>query len=111
MMPSMAKKPALTLSPETLVATRQLGAALRAARIRRRLTQAQLASRTGTGVATIQRMERGEPGLSIGTLLETLAVLERSWLGELVQRVADDAPGRQMEQRRLPKRVVHREEF
>ena len=105
----MAKKPALTISPETLAASRQLGAALRTARIRRRLTQAQMAGRTGTGVATIQRMERGDAGVSLGTVLEALAVLERSWLSELVQMVVNDEPGRDMELRRLPKRVMNRD--
>lgn len=106
----MAKRAAPLLSPESLVAVRRLGTALKHARVRRRLTQAQLASRAGIGVATVQRMERGDPGLGLGSFLEVLAVLERNWLDEVVRTVESDVAGRQMELRRLPSRVVNRDD-
>lgn len=104
----MAKKAALTLSPETLSAVKRLGESLRIARIRRRLTQAQLATRAGIGVSTIQRLERGDAGLGLGSVLEVLAVLERGWLEALIDPVHADDPGRALERRRLPTRVVNR---
>ena len=104
----MSSKPQSTLSPETLAATKRLGGALKRGRVRRRLTQAQLAARADIGVATVQRMERGDPGLSLGAFFEVLAVLEREWIAAVIQPIESDPTGLAIEQRRLPSRVVIR---
>lgn len=101
----MPKKPALTLAPETLTACRQTGRAIRDARARRRLTQAQLAERAGCGVATLRRVEKGDPGVSYGTTMEVMAVLGRDWLGQIASMVSADPAGHELERLRLPSRV------
>ena len=104
----MAKK-SHPLTPETLTANMRLGAAIRDARVRRRLTQAQLAERAGCGKVTIGRLESGDPGVSIGTTLEVLATLEREWLASVVAIPEQDLQGRALERLRLPQRVINRE--
>jgi transcriptional regulator with XRE-family HTH domain len=52
-----------------------LGRDVRAARIRRRITAADLAARAGTSPNTIGRLEKGDGGVGIGTLADVLVVL------------------------------------
>ncbi len=89
----------------------RLGRAVKHARLRRRLTQAQLASRAGLGVATLQRLEGGDPGIALGSFLEVLLVLERDWAQDIVQLLEQDLPGRALELRRLPARVGKSDAF
>ncbi len=51
-----------------------LGAQIRLARTLRRLTQAELAERVGVSALTIGKIERGDPGVSIGSVFEAAAV-------------------------------------
>lgn len=57
-----------SLTPAPVVA--RLGAALRAARIQRRLSQSDLARLAGVSPSAISQAERGQRGLSLETLLE-----------------------------------------
>lgn len=52
-----------------------IASAVRAARRRHRLTQAQLAGLSGTGLRFISELERGKPSISLHKLLPVLAVL------------------------------------
>ena len=52
-----------------------LGARLRAARMRRNMTQSQLAERVGVSVPTIGKIEDGVPATSMATMLRVLATL------------------------------------
>lgn len=104
---SMAKKAFPTLAPETLSAAKRLGGSLKRARVRRRLTQAQVSRRADIGLATLQRLEQGDPGVGIGAVLEVLSVLERNWLSAVIEPIESDAQGRALEQLRLPSRVVN----
>lgn len=52
-----------------------LGKAVRAARKRHALTQADLAGLSGTGVRFISDLERGKPTLEFGRVLTVLQVL------------------------------------
>ena len=54
----------------------QLGALIREERIRRNLTQQELAHLTGTGQKTISRIENGNEGATLETLFKLLAVLQ-----------------------------------
>ena len=54
----------------------QLGALLREERIRRNLTQQELADLTGTGPKTISRIENGNEGARLETVFKLLAVLQ-----------------------------------
>ena len=62
-------------SPKSRSALVQLGRDVRAARIRRRITAADLAARAGTSPNTIGRPEKGDGGVGIGTLADILVVL------------------------------------
>jgi transcriptional regulator with XRE-family HTH domain len=52
-----------------------LGDRLRAARLRRKLTQAMLAERVGVAVPTLRKLESGDPGTSLATVIRVLQVL------------------------------------
>ena len=56
----------LTLSEEE--GLQDLGYAIQLARLRRNISQDELAIRTGSSRATIARLEKGDPGISIGLL-------------------------------------------
>jgi transcriptional regulator with XRE-family HTH domain len=72
-----------------------LGERLRAARRRRRLTQAVVAARVGVSKQTIAKLEGGNPATSLATMLRVLQVLG---LGEQIDRLAvDDELGRRLQ--------------
>jgi len=80
-----------------------LGERLRDARRRRRFTAEETAARVGITAVTLRRLERGEPGVGVGTLARLLTVLS---LGSDVDRIAiDDALGRRLDEARLPERA------
>lgn len=54
----------------------QLGTLIREERLRRNLTQQQLADLTGTGQKTISRIENGNEGATLETVFRLLAVLQ-----------------------------------
>lgn len=86
-------------TPETFpAAARQLaalGERLRAARRRRRLTQAVVAARVGVSKQTLAKLEAGNPTTSLATALRVLQVLG---LGADIDRLAaDDELGRQLQ--------------
>lgn len=81
-----------------------LGRRIRLARIRRSLTQAEIASRTGLNRSTIVDLEAGKPGVAIGSVAAVLATLglegrlsgalERDELGEGLEMSARRRAGR-----------------
>lgn len=52
-----------------------LGQMIKAARMKRKMTAQELATRTNVSRGVIQRIEAGEPGTSIGTAFEAAVVL------------------------------------
>ncbi|MBU8874601.1 helix-turn-helix domain-containing protein [Reyranella sp. MMS21-HV4-11] len=52
-----------------------LGQLIRRARIDRKLTAGELATRAGVSRGLIQRIERGDPGCTIGAVFEIAAIL------------------------------------
>lgn len=83
------------LSGEELETLRVLGERVRLARLRRNLTQAELADRMGVRRLTVVSLEQGRPGVTLATTLKALTVLgytER--LGDLL---ASDPIGEDME--------------
>lgn len=73
----------------------ELGARLRAARLRRRMTQAALAARADVSLPTLRKLEQGEPSSSLATLLRALQVLG---LDRDVDALAsDDEVGRRLQ--------------
>jgi transcriptional regulator with XRE-family HTH domain len=76
-----------------------LGERLRAARLRRRLTQAVVATRIGVSTPTLAQLEAGNPRTSLATLLRLLEVLG---LGTDIDRIAvDDELGRRLQDMEL----------
>jgi hypothetical protein len=86
-------------------ALQKLGRDIRDARLRRRIPTAILAERASTSRMTLNKVEKGDPGVALGTYAAVLFVLgmaER--LGELAD-VRTDSVGLGLEEERLPQRV------
>ncbi|APT35024.1 transcriptional regulator (plasmid) [Methylobacterium phyllosphaerae] len=67
-------KTAAIISTEELESLRLLGQRVRLSRLRRNLTQQELAERMGVGRLTVVSLEKGRPGVSLLTLLKALTV-------------------------------------
>lgn len=63
------------VSPAVMRNLRTLGLDLRDARLRRNLTMEVIADRAGTTRQTINRIEKGDPGVSIGTYAGMMSAL------------------------------------
>jgi transcriptional regulator with XRE-family HTH domain len=91
-------------SPKSRTALERLGDDLRRARLTRRVAAADLAVRAGTSPSTIARLEKGDPGVAVGTLADVLVALG------LIVRLADlvdirkDELGLAMTSERVPQR-------
>lgn len=76
-----------------------LGERLRAARLRRRLTQAMLAERVGVTLPTLRKLEGGDPSTSLSVMLRALVVLG---LAQDIDRLAaEDTLGRELQDSQL----------
>jgi len=83
----------------------KLGGDLARARRKRRLTLAMMAERTGVGLNTCARMERGDGSVAMSAYAMALFVLGfRPALGDIADARRDDL-GLQLDDERLPKRV------
>jgi transcriptional regulator with XRE-family HTH domain len=72
-----------------------LGARLKVARLRRRLSADMVAQRAGIARATLHRIELGDPGVSLGNFARVMQVLR---LEEDLKRLAvDDELGRKLQ--------------
>ena len=86
-------------------ALRKLGADIRDARRRRRIPTAIMAERAFISRMTLNRAEKGDPGVSLGIYATVLFVLG------MTDRLADlcdprhDAVGLSLEEERLPQRI------
>jgi hypothetical protein len=86
-------------------ALRKLGADMRDARLRRRISTAIMAQRALVARMTLHKAERGDPTVSMGTYATVLFVLGMTdRLAELAD-VRSDALGLLLEEERLPKRI------
>jgi transcriptional regulator with XRE-family HTH domain len=86
-------------------ALRKLGGDLRDARLRRRIPAAVLAERASISRTTLVKVERGEPGVSLGiyaAVLFALGLVDR--LAELAD-VRHDPRGLALDEEHLPKRI------
>lgn len=68
----MSRRP---LSPASAEALDILGSSIRAGRLRRRWTIDELAERVGVSRPTMIKVERGDPGVAAGTVLEAAALV------------------------------------
>jgi len=86
-------------------ALRKLGHDIRDARRRRRIPVAILAERASVSRTTLNKVEKGEPGVSLGIYATVLFVL--GMIGRLAD-IADhrhDAVGLELEEENLPERI------
>jgi transcriptional regulator with XRE-family HTH domain len=86
-------------------ALRKLGHDIRDARRRRRIPVAILAERSSISRMTLHKVEKGEPGVSMGTYATVLFVLG---MADRLADVADprrDTVGLELEEERLPERI------
>lgn len=84
---------------------RKLGEDLRDARRRRRLPMAVVAERAFTSRSTLQRIEAGDPAVSIGIYCAVLQALGLAdGLGEIAD-ISHDSVGQKLSRADLPKRV------
>ncbi|NIK00617.1 helix-turn-helix domain-containing protein [Xanthomonas cannabis] len=61
--------------PRALRQIETLGERLRTARLRREMTQRELAMRVGISVPTLAKLENGDPSISLAAVLRVLTVL------------------------------------
>ena len=86
-------------------ALKKLGTDLALARRRRRLTQASLAERIQTSVATLRRMEHGDERIAIGTVAQAFLILgELDRINGLLDTAVDEI-GLTLMNQQLPQRV------
>ena len=86
-------------------AVHKLGQDIRDARLRRRIPTAVLAERASISRTTLNKVEKGDPGVALGNYANVLFVLgmaER--LGDLAD-VKTDTVGLELEEERLPQRI------
>ena len=84
---------------------RKLGTDIRDARLRRRIRAATLAERALISRTTLHRIERGDPGVSMGNYATVLFVLGlHDGIAELADR-GRDVLGLDIMEERLPRRV------
>lgn len=84
----MRRPEASFASPISASVAEQLGEAVRASRLDRNLTQADFAERARMSVATLQRVERGDPAVSFTSWL---SAMEASSLLNALQSVVESA--------------------
>ena len=77
----------------------QLGENIKLARKRRGYTQVLIAERTGLSRLTIRKIERGDPGVSIGHYLAVVSVLGLA--GDFAKVALDDELGRKLQDIKL----------
>ncbi|MAY84530.1 MAG: transcriptional regulator [Flavobacteriales bacterium] len=99
----------IVLLPRARKILLEVGENIRLARLRRKLSSEQIAERANIGRTTLYKIEKGDPGVSIGSYLQVLMVLS---LGEDFLNLAkDDELGRKIQdaelevKERAPKRT------
>ncbi|MDE0212149.1 MAG: helix-turn-helix transcriptional regulator [Boseongicola sp.] len=96
------------LTPAVMHALRCMGRNIRIARKRRRIPVADFAARLGVSSPTVLRLERGEPGVSVGCLAQALRALGELHRLEEFLDMADDDAGLMLEVAELPQRIRSR---
>ena len=92
-------------------ALRKLGSDIRDARRRRRIPAAVMADRAFISRTTLVKLEKGEPGVAMGTYAAVLFVLGRiDMLRELAEARSDEI-GLSLEKERLPQRISIRRKY
>ena len=99
----MRTTPPMPLPVKRILA--KLGSDIKAARLRRRITMTLMAERAFVSRSTLQKVEQGDPGVSLGVYATVLFILG---LSERIADLADvgtDSLGLQLDEQRLPQRA------
>lgn len=97
--------------PELRLKMERVGENIKLARLRRRLSLAQVSQRSGISMASLSRIEKGNPSVSIGMYLQVLFVLGLE--NDITMLAEEDKFGRQLQdvelkmKKRAPKRRSH----
>lgn len=83
----------------------KVGSDVRTARIRRRLSQKDLAMNMGVSIGTVQRIEAGDPGVSFGNIAMAFLVLNCLAKLQNILSPSDDEIGATMDMVLMPQRV------
>jgi hypothetical protein len=83
----------------------KLGDDIRSARLRRRIPTTIMAERAFITRPTLRKVERGDPGVALGTYATVMFILGMTArIADLADTRADEV-GLQLEEERLPKRI------
>jgi transcriptional regulator with XRE-family HTH domain len=102
------------LLPRLLRVLEELGENIKLARLRRKLSAAQIAERAGISRSTLWQIERGAPNVAMGSYAQVLFVLGLE--KNLQQIAADDVLGRKLQDagilsgKRAPKKTKKRQD-
>jgi len=92
-------------SPQARRALESLGRNIKTARLKRRISVKGFAERMGVSESTVIRLEKGDDGVSIGTLAMACIVLgEIDRITEFLDSASDDT-GLLLDKQTLPKRI------
>jgi transcriptional regulator with XRE-family HTH domain len=83
------------LQPALRRSGQALGERLRLARLRRHMSQAEVAARADVARVTLSRLERGDLTVNLGLLVRVLGILGLA--GDVDQIAKDDVLGRQLQ--------------
>jgi DNA-binding XRE family transcriptional regulator len=101
----MEKTPPYNLPIPVRRALRKLGQDIRDARRRRRIPSAILAERASISRTTLVKVEKGEPGVSLGIYATVLFVLGLTDRLSTLADVRHDSRGLELEEEHLPRRI------
>jgi DNA-binding XRE family transcriptional regulator len=97
---------ARNLSVERTLKT--VGSDMRDGRLRRRISTAMMAARAGISRTTLNKIEKGDPGVAMGSYVAVLFVLGLlTRFGELAD-VKHDQTGLALDEDNLPKRIRYK---
>lgn len=84
---------------------KRLGESLRKARLRRRLRMVTVAERAGISRETLAKIQRGDPGVSMGNYAAVIFALGLGigWMS--LADITEDTVGQTLDDERLPKRA------
>jgi transcriptional regulator with XRE-family HTH domain len=100
----------IVIMPSSEKVLKELGENMRLARLRRKLSAAQVAERANISRTTLWQAEKGSPGVAMGIYCQVLFVLGLE--KDLLQVAADDVLGRKLQdlglivKKRAPKKQL-----
>ena len=90
----MPRKPP-TIFPQEQRLLSDLGERLRLARLRRKLSSLGVSQRAGISRSSLYKVEKGDPGATLGSYMRVLAVMGLS--ADIATLAADDKVGRKLQ--------------